>query len=112
MIKKIREALKKSLFNNEKGFTLIELLVVIVILGILAVIVIPKFTGSTADAKNAANKTNVATIEAAAERYYVEHNDDYPTIEELVDGGYLKETPKTPDGGDYTINPTTGKVTY
>ena len=47
------------------GFTLIELLVVIVILAILAAIVLPKFADQSRRSKEAALKSDLATVRSA-----------------------------------------------
>ena len=69
--------------NNRRseGFTLIEIMVVVVILGILAATIIPQFMGTTQDAKISTAKANLAEIESAIERFYI-NMDRYPTTEE------------------------------
>ncbi|HXR42908.1 MAG TPA: prepilin-type N-terminal cleavage/methylation domain-containing protein, partial [Acidothermaceae bacterium] len=63
--------------EDESGFTLIELLIVIVILGILAGIVVFAVSGITDRGTNSACKTEVATVQTAAEAYYAQ-NSTYP----------------------------------
>ena len=63
------------------AFTLIEIMVVVIILGILAATIIPQFIGTTHDARVSAAKANIAELEAALERFYVQM-DRYPTTEE------------------------------
>jgi len=48
--------------KNNKGFTLIELLVVVAIIGILAAVGVTAYSGYTAAAREAATRTNHATI--------------------------------------------------
>ena len=96
MLQKIRKSLK-----NSKGFTLIELMVVVIILGILAAIAIPRFMNKKAEAETAKNAADIKIIQNAVELYYFD-KDDYPTTtQELVDAGYLKESPKDDEGNDY-----------
>jgi len=59
----------------DRGFTLVELLIVVVILGILAAVVIPQFEGATAQGKEAALTSNLATVRQAIEMYKVQHDD-------------------------------------
>jgi len=67
--------------KTSDAFTLIEIMVVVVILGILAATIIPQFIGTTKDAKVSAAKSQVAELESALERFYVQM-DRYPTAEE------------------------------
>ncbi|MBY0358141.1 MAG: prepilin-type N-terminal cleavage/methylation domain-containing protein [Candidatus Obscuribacterales bacterium] len=55
--------------RQSKGFTLVELLVVVVIVGILAAIALPNFIGAQKKSKNAAVKSNMRTVQIAAETY-------------------------------------------
>ena len=63
--------------KKRKAFSLLELLAVVTILGIIAAIVVPRVQVSTDAAKNEVNSHNMATMNAAIERYYVD-NDDWP----------------------------------
>jgi type II secretion system protein H len=63
------------------AFTLIEIMVVVIILGILAATIIPQFMGTTQDAKISAAKSQVAELESAVERFYIQM-DRYPTPDE------------------------------
>ena len=80
--------------KTSAAFTLIEIMVVVVILGILAATIIPEVMGSKEDAKIAAAKSDVASLESALERFYV-HMDRYPRAEEG-----LASLVSAPGGGD------------
>ncbi len=67
--------------NSPAGFTLIEIMVVVIILGILAATILPQFIGTTHDAKVGTAKANIAELENALTRLYV-NLDRYPTAEE------------------------------
>jgi general secretion pathway protein G len=112
----------QSAQNKSRGFTLVEIMVVVVIIGILAATIIPQFIGTTQDAKISAAKAQVAELESAVERFYVQM-DRYPTTEEglkvLVDppagddaqkwrGPYIKELRNDPWGNPFQyVNPGT-----
>jgi len=62
-----------------QGFTLIELMMVVVVIGVLAAISIPNFVQIQSRAREAAVKSNMHTIQLAAEDYSVTNNGVYAT---------------------------------
>ena len=64
--------------NTRTGFTLLEIMVVVIILGILAGIVMAWFASASADAREAARQTDLATLDRQLELYRVQHGDMYP----------------------------------
>ena len=100
--------------ETKGAFTLIEIMVVVVILGILAATILPQFLSSKQDAMVNAAKADVANLENAIERFYI-NMDRLPTTEEglkvLADppsgdekkwrGPYIKEVKPDPWGRAY-----------
>ena len=95
------------------GFTLIELLLVLVILAVLAAVVVPKFAGRTEQARVAAAKADISSIDLQLDAFEVDAG-RYPSTEEGLTalmtppatvkawhGPYLKKPPMDPWGRPY-----------
>jgi prepilin-type N-terminal cleavage/methylation domain-containing protein len=63
--------------SASSGFTLIELMIVVVIIGVLAAIAIPNFIAMQHRAKEGSTKTNMHTMQLAAEDYGVQNDGAY-----------------------------------
>jgi prepilin-type N-terminal cleavage/methylation domain-containing protein len=91
----------------DRGFTLVELLIVIVVLGILAGIAVFGVARFRSDATTAACAADLTTVSAAAQAYDAQTG-SYPTsVDQLVNGRYLKSAPS----GTYTFDATSKTVT-
>ncbi|MGB0865201.1 MAG: type II secretion system protein, partial [Granulosicoccaceae bacterium] len=69
--------LVRKIQSQPRGFTLLELLIVVVILTVLSSIVLPQFSDMTMDARQSVVNKNVQLVQAALDRYAVEHG-GYP----------------------------------
>jgi prepilin-type N-terminal cleavage/methylation domain-containing protein len=94
------EAIWKRRNSDEGGFTLVEMLVVIAILGILAAVAVFALGGTASTSKGAACKTDVQTVQAAADAFYAKTN-GYPTSVAALVPTYLRSPPPTTN---YTIS--------
>ena len=86
-----------------KGFTLVELMIVVSILAILAALVIPKFTDASVKAQSSATLDTLRAARTALERYKLDHQDQYPGIDDLWSALIVKtDQDGTPNAnGDY-----------
>ena len=94
----IRNSIRRSqprAGQSHSAFTLIELLLVLVILGILAAIVVPKFTNRAQQAKVAAAKQEISTLEGALS-LYEQDNGNFPSADQGL--GALRVAPGNATG--------------
>jgi general secretion pathway protein G len=84
--------------KRTNAFTLVELMIVVVIIGILAATILPSVVGHKAEAQIGAAKADVAELDSAVERFYV-NMDRYPTMEEGLK--VLVDPPTTEDAKNW-----------
>ena len=95
--------------SAEDGLTLIELMIVILILGILAAIIVLGIGAFQDTGEEQACTTSAKSIESAAAAYYTKNDQDWPTVAQLVEQGFVKEAPKA--DWDIAVDEDTGDVT-
>ncbi len=83
------QGIRKRTLESKSGFTLMELLVVMVILVLLASVVTMVVTRRIEEAKHAKAVTDVETLGAALDQFYL-HCGRYPTTEEGLMALYQK----------------------
>ena len=82
--------------NPESGFTLLELMIVMVVIGLLAAIAIPSYTRNIRAANEAVLREDLYTMRRAIDSYTVDKQKAPQTLDDLVQGGYLKTMPVDP----------------
>jgi prepilin-type N-terminal cleavage/methylation domain-containing protein len=96
--------------RSRQGFTLVEIMIVVAIIGILIAIAVPGFIRAREASRTRAIQADLKRIDDAYQEYYIEYNTDetgtIPTIQELVDLGYLRSLPVPPVGTDPYGEPT------
>jgi general secretion pathway protein G len=81
---------------QEQGFTLLELMIVMVVIGLLAAIAIPAYTSNIRNAKEAVLKEDLHILRQAIDSYTVDKQKAPQSLDDLVQGGYLKTMPVDP----------------
>jgi general secretion pathway protein G len=81
------------------GFTLIELMAVIMIIGILAGIALPNYKVSIIRSKETVLKENLVRLRSLLDQYNADKGEFPPSLEKLVEEGYLREIPRDPVSG-------------
>ena len=76
--------------KQQAGFTLVEMLIVLLIISILILITIPNVTKHFATVDEKGCKAYISMVQGQVEAYRVDFM-TYPTIENLVEQGYLKK---------------------
>lgn len=86
------------------GFTLIEMLIVLLVVSVLLLLMLPNIVSQSKSINNKGCKALVTMLEGQVQTYKLEKN-KIPTIQELIQGGYIKDDQKTcPNGNDIKID--------
>ena len=82
--------------RNRSGFTLMELIIVIAVIGILATIALPALKDVPRRAAESVLKSNLHIFRDVIDQYHGDKGHYPPTLEALVEEGYLRAIPRDP----------------
>ncbi|HEY4358628.1 MAG TPA: prepilin-type N-terminal cleavage/methylation domain-containing protein [Acidobacteriaceae bacterium] len=82
--------------SGERGFTLVELLIVMAVIALLASLAIPRYLQSLQRAREAVLKEDLHVLRQAIDSYTVDKEKAPQSLDDLVQGGYLKVVPVDP----------------
>src|SRR5436189_4517818 len=82
--------------SESKGFSLLELMIAMFILIILLSVAIPTYNRSVQQARQTVLQENLWQMRRAIDQYRADKGKLPPSIEELVQTEYLRETPMDP----------------
>jgi general secretion pathway protein G len=82
--------------GSDQGFTLLELMIVMVVISLLAAIAIPAYTSNIRNAREAVLKEDLHVMRQAIDSYTVDKQKAPQSLDDLVQGGYLKTIPIDP----------------
>src|ERR1700722_20252630 len=82
--------------RRSSGFTLLEMMIVISIMVILMSIALPIYTQSVVRSREAVLRNDLFQLRSLISQYTLDKQKAPQSLDDLVQGGYLKELPKDP----------------
>jgi general secretion pathway protein G len=85
--------------HRERGFTLIEVMMVAFIVSVLAAIALPQYKNAIIQAKESTLKEDLFRFRDLIDQYQADKGKYPPSLEALVEEGYLRKIPIDPITG-------------
>jgi general secretion pathway protein G len=82
--------------GRASGFTLIELITVVALISILAAIALPNYRVAIIQSREAVLKEDLFQLRDMIDQYYVDKGQYPPSLDALVEDGYLRKLPVDP----------------
>ena len=86
--------------GRSAGFTLLEMMIVVVIMGILMSIALPIYNQSLVKSREAVLRQDLFTLRSLISQYTLDKQKAPQSLDDLVQGGYIKLIPKDPMTGE------------
>jgi general secretion pathway protein G len=82
--------------RRSAGFTLLEMMIVMIVIGILISIAVPIYTTSLLKSREAVLRQDLFTLRSLISQYTLDKQKAPQSLDDLIQGGYLKVVPKDP----------------
>lgn len=82
--------------TGRRGFTLLEMMIVLTIIAILASISVPMYQAVVLRTRETVLKDNLRTLRNVIDQYTADKKKAPQTLQDLIDGGYLRQVPEDP----------------
>ncbi len=86
--------------QRNAGMTLVEIMIVVIIMALIATAVGVAVLPRLKQAKIDSTRTDAQSVRSAAVMYISENSNDCPTVDALVEGGFLDRSRRTADAWD------------
>jgi general secretion pathway protein G len=82
--------------RRSAGFTLLEMMIVMIVMGILISIAVPIYNTSLLKSREAVLRQDLFTLRSLISQYTLDKQKAPQSLDDLIQGGYLKVVPKDP----------------
>src|SRR5271155_4350052 len=86
--------------KRSAGFTLLEMMIVMIIMGILLSIALPIYNQSIVRSREAVLRNDLFELRSLISQYTLDKQKAPQSLDDLVQGGYIKVIPKDPMTGE------------
>jgi len=86
--------------GRSSGFTLLEMMIVMIIMGILLSIALPIYNQSIVRSREAVLRNDLFELRSLISQYTLDKQKAPQSLDDLVQGGYIKVIPKDPMTGE------------